>query len=99
MLLQLDPERLRHWKKNTSAVGLVPTKYSSEGLIECFEEGKEFSGKKIRIPRTSNATPTLTEKLKEMGADVEEIYVYESGLPVDKKLKDKFYQRLNIGKN
>ncbi len=78
-------------------VGLVPTKYSSEGLIECFEEG-EVSGKKIRIPRTSNATPTLTEKLKEMGADVEEIYVYESGLPVDEKLKEQFYQDLTSGK-
>ena len=74
-------------------VDLVPVKYSSEGLIECFKS-KEISGKKIRIPRTSNATPTLTDKLKEMGADVEEIYVYESGLPVDEKLKDKFYEDL-----
>ena len=71
-------------------VSLVPTKYSSEGLIECFGEG-EVAGKKIRIPRTSNATPTLTDKLKEMGADVEEIYVYESGLPVDEKLKETFF--------
>jgi uroporphyrinogen-III synthase len=78
-------------------VGLVPTKYSSEGLIECFQ-GREVSGKKIRIPRTSNATPTLTDKLKAMGADVEEIYVYESGLPVDEKLKDKFFQDLTYGK-
>jgi uroporphyrinogen-III synthase len=78
-------------------VDLVPEKYSSEGLIECLE-GKAVCGKKIRIPRTSNATPTLTDKLKGMGADVEEVYVYESGLPVDKKLKDKFYQDLTSGK-
>ena len=78
-------------------VSLVPLKYSSEGLIECLQ-GKEISGKTIRIPRTTAATPTLTEKLKEMGAKVEEIYVYESGLPVDKKLKDKFFQDLTTGK-
>lgn len=78
-------------------VDLVPMKYSSEGLIECLQ-GKDISGKKIRIPRTSNATPTLTEKLKEMGADVVEVYVYESGLPVDEKLKAKFYQDLTNGK-
>jgi uroporphyrinogen-III synthase len=78
-------------------VSLVPTKYSSEGLLECFGES-EVEGKKIRIPRTSNATPTLTDKLKEMGADVEEIYVYESGLPVDEKIKDKFYEDLTSGK-
>ncbi len=78
-------------------VSLVPTKYSSEGLIECFGEG-EVVGKKIRIPRTSNATPTLTDKLMEMGADVEEIYVYESGLPADEKIKEQFYSDLTSGK-
>ena len=78
-------------------VSLVPTKYSSEGIIECLQ-GKEIARKTIRIPRTSNATPTLTDKLKEMGADVEEVYVYESGLPVDGKLKDKFFQDLTSGK-
>ncbi len=78
-------------------VSLVPTKYSSEGLIECFGES-EVDGKKIRIPRTSNATPVLTDKLRKMGADVEEIYVYESRLPVDEKLKQKFYEDLIAGK-
>ncbi len=78
-------------------VSLVPTKYSSEGLIECLKD-RELSGKKIRIPRTSNATPILSDKLKEMGADVEEIYVYESGLPVDAELKDRFFQDLTSGK-
>ena len=78
-------------------VSLIPTKYSSEGLIESFGEG-EVEGKKICIPRTSNATPTLTDKLREMGADVEEIYVYESGLPVDENLKEKFYEDLTSGK-
>ena len=78
-------------------VSLVPTKYSSEGLIECFGED-EVSGKKIRIPRTSNATPTLSDKLREMGADVEEIYVYESGLPVNEKMKEKFFEDLTSGK-
>jgi uroporphyrinogen-III synthase len=78
-------------------VSLIPTKYSSEGLIESFGEG-EVAGKKICIPRTSNATPTLTDKLRDMGADVEEIYVYESGLPVDESLKEKFYEDLTSGK-
>ena len=78
-------------------VSLVPLKYSSDGLIECLA-GKEISGKTIRIPRTTGATPTLTEKLREMGAQVEEVYVYESGLPADKELKDKFFQDLTSGK-
>ncbi|MCL5877189.1 MAG: uroporphyrinogen-III synthase [Candidatus Bathyarchaeota archaeon] len=78
-------------------VDLVPQKYSSEGLLEVFQ-GKNLKGKKIRIPRTSNATPTLTNQLRELGADVEEIYVYESGLPVDEALKTKFYDDLISGR-
>ncbi len=78
-------------------VDLVPQKYSSEGLIE-YLQGKVICGKKIRIPRTSNAAPTLAEKLREMGANVQEVYVYESALPADEKLKGKFYQDLTSGK-
>jgi uroporphyrinogen-III synthase len=33
-----------------------------------------------------------------MGAQVEEVYVYESSLPVDKKLKEKFFKDLTSGK-
>ena len=96
-VIAVGPRTAEALKEYGVRVDLVPTKYSSEGLIECLQ-GKDFSGKKIRIPRTSNATPTLTEKLKEMGAEVEEIYVYESGLPVDEKLKAKFYEDLTSGK-
>lgn len=78
-------------------VDLVPLKYSSEGLIECLQDMK-ISGKNIRIPRTTRATPTLTEKLREMGARIEEVYVYESGLPVDNKVKEKFFEDLTSGK-
>ncbi len=96
-VIAVGPRTAEALKEYHVHVDLVPTKYSSEGLIEYFQ-GKDLSGKRIRIPRTSNATPALTEKLKAMGADVEEIYVYESGLPVDGKLKDKFYQDLTSGK-
>jgi uroporphyrinogen-III synthase len=96
-VIAVGPRTAEALKEYHVHVDLVPTKYSSEGLIEYFQ-GKDLSGKRIRIPRTSNATPTLTEKLKAIGADVEEIYVYESGLPVDDRLKDKFYQDLTSGK-
>ncbi|MCL5949089.1 MAG: uroporphyrinogen-III synthase [Candidatus Bathyarchaeota archaeon] len=96
-VIAVGPRTAEALQERHIRVDLVPTKYSSEGLIESFQ-GREVKGKRIRIPRTSNATPTLTEKLKEMGADVEEIYVYESGLPVDEKLKEKFYQDLVSGK-
>ena len=96
-VIAVGPRTAESLKEYGVRVNLVPTKYSSEGLIECLQ-GRELSGIRIRIPRTSNATPTLTEKLKELGADVEEIYVYESGLPVDEKVKDKFYEDLIGGR-
>jgi len=78
-------------------VGLVPPKYSGEGLLEALKD-IDLADKKIRIPRTSNAPPMLSVALKARGADVEEIYVYESGLPVDEGLKTKFYEDLTSGR-
>lgn len=78
-------------------VDMVPQKYSSEGLLEALEN-KDINGKVIRIPRTSNASPILTEELHARGANVEEIYVYESGLPVDEALKTKFFEDLVGGR-
>jgi uroporphyrinogen-III synthase len=78
-------------------VGLVPQKYSGEGLLEALTD-VDVAGKRIRMPRTSNAPPMLSEALKARGADVEEIYVYESGLPVDEALKTKFFEDLTSGR-
>ena len=77
-------------------VDLVPEKYSSEGLLEVLKV-KDIAGKVIRIPRTTSAAPTLKNQLTDMGADVQEIYVYESGLPISEKLKNKFHEDLTNG--
>jgi uroporphyrinogen-III synthase len=96
-IIAVGPKTAEAMKEVHVRVDLVPQKYSSEGLLEVLKE-KDVKDKKIRIPRTSNATPTLTDTLKTMGADVEEIYVYESGLPVDEKVKNKFYEDLTGGR-
>jgi uroporphyrinogen-III synthase len=96
-LIAVGPRTAEALKEKNIHIDMIPTKYSSEGLIESFRD-KLLKGKTIRIPRTSNATPTLTDKLREMGADVEEIHVYESALPIDEKLKAKFYEDLTSGK-
>jgi uroporphyrinogen-III synthase len=96
-MIAVGPRTADALKKIQIKVDMVPTKYSSEGLLE-YLQNKPLSGKKIRIPRTSNATPILTDKLREMGAQVEEIYVYESGVPLDENLKNRFYIDLADGK-
>jgi uroporphyrinogen-III synthase len=95
-VIAVGPKTAEALKEHNVRVDMVPQQYSSEGLLKALE-GKDLRGKKIRIPRTSNATPTLTDKLHEMGADVEEIHVYESGLTVDYELKANFYKDLTSG--
>ncbi|MCL2172823.1 MAG: uroporphyrinogen-III synthase [Nitrososphaerota archaeon] len=77
-------------------VDLIPEKYSSEGLLEILA-AKEVAGKVIRIPRTTSAAPILKNQLVAMGANVQEVHVYESGLPIDENLKNKFYEDLTNG--
>jgi Uroporphyrinogen-III synthase len=95
-VIAVGPKTAEAMKEYNVHVDMVPAKYSSEGLLEALKD-VDIKGKVIRIPRTSNATPTLTDQLKARGADVEEIYVYESGLPIDEQLKTKFYQDLTGG--
>jgi uroporphyrinogen-III synthase len=96
-VIAVGPKTAEAMKEFKVRIDMVPEKYSSEGLLEALK-GTKLEGKKIRIPRTSNATPTLTNQLREQGADVEEIHVYESGLPVDEELKTKFYTDLVNGR-
>ena len=95
-VIAVGPKTADAMKKYKVRVDMVPEKYSSEGLLEALKD-TDINDKVIRIPRTSNATPMLNEQLKARGADVEEIYVYESGLPVNEDLKSKFYKDLTGG--
>jgi len=96
-VIAVGPKTAEFMKENEIRVDMVPQKYSSEGLLEILKE-KDLKGKTIRIPRTSSASPTLTDTLRQMGADVDEIHVYESGLPADEALKAKFYEDLDAGR-
>jgi uroporphyrinogen-III synthase len=95
--IAVGPRTAQELKTRQIHVNLVPAKYSSEGIIQSLPQ-LDISGKSIRIPRTSGATPTLKEKLGEMGALVQEVYVYESVLPIDPNLKEKFFQDLTAEK-
>jgi len=92
-VIAVGPKTAEALKAYNIRVDMIPQKYSGEGLLEALKD-VDLEGKTIRIPRTSNAAPTLTNQLRARGADVEEIYVYESALPVDEELKTKFYEDL-----
>ncbi|MDR0470950.1 MAG: uroporphyrinogen-III synthase [Nitrososphaerota archaeon] len=95
-VIAVGPKTAEALQEKNIRVDMIPQKYSSEGLLETLSN-TDLKNKTFRIPRTSNASPTLTETLQAMGANVEEIYVYESGLPLDEAVKTKFYQDLTEG--
>jgi len=95
--IAVGPRTAQELKTHQIHVNLVPAKYSSEGIIQSLQQ-LDISGKVICIPRTSGASPTLSKRLREMGGKVQEIYVYESLLPIDQNLKERFLQDLIAGK-
>ena len=91
--MAVGPKTAQELRNHNIPVGLVPAKYSSEGIIECLRQNV-VSGKSIYIPRTRGATPDLAKSLRSMGGKVQEVYVYESMLPNNKELKERFLQDL-----
>jgi uroporphyrinogen-III synthase len=82
---------------NQIHVSIVPEKYTSEGILEVFQQC-DVTGKRIWIPRTPAASPKLAEKLGSLGALVQEVYVYESGIPAEKQVTEKFADDLRASK-
>jgi uroporphyrinogen-III synthase len=91
--MAVGPKTAQELKNHNIDVGLVPAKYSSEGIRECFKQ-QGVSGKSVYIPRTRGATPELANSLRKMGVTVQEVYVYESVLPQNPNLVEKFLQDL-----
>jgi len=97
MTMAVGPKTASEMEAHGIRVNLVPEKYTSDGILKCFQE-RCVTGKSIYIPRTSEAPPDLTAKLREMGNQVREVYVYQSQLPSDRGLAEKFVKDLEAGK-
>ena len=96
-VIAVGPKTAEELRTNNIHFDIFPSEFSSEGIVQILKK-KGVSGKVIRIPRTPAASPVLLERLNSMGAFVEEIYVYESGLPTDEELTKRFLETLRIGK-
>jgi len=96
-IIAVGPKTARELENHQIPANLLPDNYTSEGIMQSLRQ-RSVTGKTIYIPRTSEAPPELSEKLREMGNDVEEIYVYESQLPSDQGLSKKFIKDLSDGK-
>jgi uroporphyrinogen III methyltransferase/synthase len=56
---------------------IVPKTYRAESVVEAFNT-EQLKGKKILLPRATEARPVLPKELKKMGAEVDEIPAYET---------------------
>jgi uroporphyrinogen III methyltransferase/synthase len=59
---------------------LLPDEYSTEGILRSFRRLK-VKGQRILLPRANIAPSRLPNGLKKLGARVQEVAVYETGLP------------------
>jgi uroporphyrinogen-III synthase len=95
--MAVGPKTANEMEAHGIHVDLIPEKYTSESILQCFQE-RDVKGKAIYIPRTSEAPPELAVKLREMGNRVEEVYVYQSQLPSNPELAERFVKDLSDGK-
>ena len=95
--MAVGPKTAEAMEKNQIHVSLIPEKYTSDGIMQTLQEHCA-SGKTIYIPRTSQAPPELAQKLRQTGNRVTEIHVYESKLPRNKELNEKFLRDLSEGR-
>jgi uroporphyrinogen-III synthase len=96
-IIAVGPKTAHELENHQIPANLIPEKYTSEGIMQSLQQ-RSVTGKTIYIPRTSEAPPELAEKLREMGNNVEEIYVYTSQIPKNQRKSKKFIQDLSNGK-
>jgi uroporphyrinogen-III synthase len=96
-VIAVGPRTAQEIEAHGVHVNLVPEKYTSDGIAESMQQ-LNLAGKKVAIPRTSAANPTLKQKLTEKGALVQEVYVYNSAIPKNDGLNRRFVQDLASGK-
>ncbi|MFH2059013.1 MAG: uroporphyrinogen-III C-methyltransferase [Pseudomonadota bacterium] len=63
---------------------ILPKTYQAESVVDAFS-AIEMKGKKVLLPRAKKARTILPEELTKMGAIVDEVVAYETGLCEDRK--------------
>ncbi|MBI5418139.1 uroporphyrinogen-III C-methyltransferase [Candidatus Poribacteria bacterium] len=80
-LCAIGPKTSEELEKKGLNVDYVPSEYKAEGIIAGFEKMESVKNLKILLPRAALAREILPEKMKELGAHIDVITVYETILP------------------
>jgi len=74
-IVAIGPNTRRELEKSGIRVDIIPTKYSSDGIVSAL--APSVSEKKVEVVRSSHGSPALIEGLEKHGAHVHESQVYE----------------------
>lgn len=77
-LAAIGPATARALRDRFLDVDCVPRRYVAEEVVAALKEFDDLEGKKILLPRAGAARLVLPEELRRLGADVEEIAVYQT---------------------
>jgi uroporphyrinogen III methyltransferase/synthase len=80
----IGPRTQGELEKMGLKVTVMPTEYRAEGVIEVLK-AKGIKGQKILLPRARGARKILPEALREAGAVVDEVEVYQAVKPTEGK--------------
>jgi len=75
-------------------VDIIPNIFNAENLVEELQNQNLIEGKKILIPGSKIAREELPNLLKEKGAEVTQIAIYDIGIP-PKEIIEKNLEKLN----
>lgn len=94
----IGPATMKPLQRRGIIADLMPTKdYTQEGLVEAFKE-IDLKGKRILLVRAKVAREVLPLSLKERGAEVEILPIYETVKPkeVGKSLREAFQEGIDL---
>ena len=76
----IGPATGNELKKYGLVPDVVPEKFVAESLIAALEK-QDLKNKRVLLPCSADARPTLAEGLRGMGAAVERVHTYRTALP------------------
>lgn len=91
----IGSETANELSKHKIRVDLIPSDYTSEGFLKEFAKmSAKKRGKKFLLLRTNSENDVLPQGLKELGAEVVEVEVYQT-IPYPKKRLEHLFDKLN----
>lgn len=79
-LCAIGPETREQLRLRGLFADIMPRRFCAEGILQALR-GKLKPGQKVLLPRARNARPLLPEGLRQQGASVDEIYLYQASVP------------------